>query len=108
MMLLLVPLVMLLLVLLLVLLMLLLLVLLVVLLVALLVVLLVVLLLVLLQLLVLTAPLTCRYHGRASVYSFCVLNWSLPVATFPSGLKQLSADLGKPWYNTLSRISCWQ
>lgn len=37
------------------------------------------------------------YHGRASVYSDCVLNWSLPTATFPSGLKKLSADLGKPW-----------
>ena len=37
------------------------------------------------------------YHGRGSVYSNCVTNWSLPPATFPSGLKGLSAALGKPW-----------
>ena len=37
------------------------------------------------------------YHGRGSEYSDCVTNWSLPVDTFPSGLRKLSADLGKPW-----------
>ena len=26
-----------------------------------------------------------------------MLNWSLPERTFPSGLRKLSADLGKPW-----------
>eukprot|EP00937_MAST-01D_sp_MAST-1D-sp2_P001458 g1458.t1 len=37
------------------------------------------------------------YHGRASVYSDCVNDWSLPAATFPSGLRNLSAALGTPW-----------
>ena len=37
------------------------------------------------------------YYGRGAIYSDCVTNWSLPPRTFPSGLKGLSASLGKPW-----------
>lgn len=37
------------------------------------------------------------YYGRAATYSDCVTNWSLPAANWPSGLKGLSAALGKPW-----------
>ena len=37
------------------------------------------------------------YKATGGVYSSCVYNWSLPDATFPSGLKGLSKALGKPW-----------
>ena len=38
------------------------------------------------------------YHtGRGGVYSACVKNWTLPPATFPSGLKNLSVALETPW-----------
>ena len=35
--------------------------------------------------------------GTGGVYSACVRNWTLPPATFPSGLKGLSKTLKTPW-----------